>query len=157
MRRKSAVLAGVLSLFPGLGQIYVGYYQKGFLHCGIMAVTIAMLSSYPFNRSDGLTPLLALFLSFFWLYNIIDAARTASLYNDALNGLSAQELPAFRSGFSRSSSLATGLILFVLGFMAFLGTKFDVSMEWLATWWPVVPMIGGAYLVFRGVRERRDG
>lgn len=41
-RRKSVLLASVLSAVPGIGQIYVGYYQQGFTNilviCGLFAL-----------------------------------------------------------------------------------------------------------------------
>src|SRR2546422_5711021 len=82
-RSKSPALAAVLSMMPGLGQVSVGYYQRGFVHAAVVATLVTILAS---GTLDRLNPLFALFMSFFWLYNIIDAARRASLYNDALAG-----------------------------------------------------------------------
>src|SRR5580765_3468184 len=82
-RSKSPALAAILSMMPGLRQVYVGYYQRGFVHAAVVASLITILSS---NTVERLSPLFGLFLTFFWLYNIIDAARRASLYNDALAG-----------------------------------------------------------------------
>ena len=81
-RRKSPALACFLSLMPGLGQVYVGYYQRGFVHAAVVATLITVLSS----EIRELTPMVALFLTFFWLYNIIDAGRRAALYNEVLAG-----------------------------------------------------------------------
>ena len=43
-RYKSPMLAGFLSVMPGLGQVYVGYYQVGFVHAiitfSIIGVTV---------------------------------------------------------------------------------------------------------------------
>ena len=46
-RRKSPGLACFLSLMPGLGQVYVGYYQRGFVHAAVVAalITSAMVLS----------------------------------------------------------------------------------------------------------------
>src|SRR2546427_1032765 len=74
-RSKSAALAAVLSMMPGLGQVYVGYYQRGFVHAAVVATLVTILAS---GTLDRLNPLLALFLSLFWLYNIIYTARPAS-------------------------------------------------------------------------------
>src|SRR2546426_12676916 len=68
-RSKSPALAAVLSMMPGLGQVYVGYYQRGFVHAAVVATLVTILAS---GTLDRLNPLLALFMSFFWLYNIID-------------------------------------------------------------------------------------
>src|SRR2546422_5166435 len=89
-RTKSPTLAGFLSLMPGLGQIYVGYYQRGFVHIVVVGTTIALLAN---DAVPELVPLLGLFLAFFWLYNVIDAGRRASLYNMALQGAGTMALP----------------------------------------------------------------
>ncbi len=89
-RRKSPGLACFLSLMPGLGQVYVGYYQRGFVHAAVVATLITVLSS----EIRELTPMVAIFLTFFWLYNIIDAGRRAALYNEVLAGRTGIELPA---------------------------------------------------------------
>jgi len=50
-RRKSPAIAAILSMMPGLGQVYVGYYQRGFVH----AVVVASLNHEfsPRERSSG--------------------------------------------------------------------------------------------------------
>ena len=44
-RRKNPALAGILSAMPGLGQIYVGYYPRGFIHIMVVGILIALLNS----------------------------------------------------------------------------------------------------------------
>ena len=36
-RSKSPALAAILSMMPGLGQVYIGYYQRGFVHILVIA------------------------------------------------------------------------------------------------------------------------
>ena len=72
-RRKSPLLASFLSAMPGLGQIYVGYYRHGFVN----ALVIGGLCSFMEPAPSTLVPLAAIFLAFFWLYNIVDAGRRA--------------------------------------------------------------------------------
>ena len=79
-RRKSPMLALVLSAMPGLGQVYVGYYQQGFTNALIIAGLIAMLNM----NMGGAEPFFGLFLAFYWLYNVVDAWRRAVFYNNAL-------------------------------------------------------------------------
>ena len=90
-RRKSPLLACILSLMPGLGQIYVGYYQRGFVHAFVVAGMFFILSVL--SERSPLFPTAVVFLMFFWLYNIIDAGRRASLYNQLLVGTESVELP----------------------------------------------------------------
>lgn len=149
--RKSPALAAILSLMPGLGQVYVGYYHRGFVNMAIVAVTITVLQA----EITALEPLLGFSLSFFWLYNMIDAYRRARLYNLALSGESEIPLPEdFR--FPQRGSLWGGLALITTGFLVFLNTKFDVSMDWIEEWWPLLVVGVGVYLIVRHVKSREE-
>lgn len=150
-RRKSPVLACMLSMMPGLGQVYVGYYQRGFIHAIVVAILITVLAS---NSLLQLTPLVAIFLAFFGLYNIIDAGRRATLYNQVLAGGSDIELPEDFKSPTIGGSIFGGLALLVIGFVMLLNTRFGVSLEWLEEWWPAIVMIFGAYLLMKALKER---
>ena len=63
-RRKKPFLATVLSIMPGLGQVYVGYYKRGFIH----AFTVGFLITFLATGVSPLTPLAGIFLAFFWLW-----------------------------------------------------------------------------------------
>ena len=85
LHRKSPFLAGLLSLMPGIGQIYVGYYALGFIHIAVFVTTIFLLVRMSINPFSALSPALGVFLGFFVVYNIVDATRRAVLYNLALD------------------------------------------------------------------------
>lgn len=148
--RKSPALAGLLSLMPGLGQVFIGYYQRGFIHLVIVASTIAVLAA----DAGQLAPLLGLFLAFFWLYNILDAMRLASLYNLVVQGqrgtleLEGVKLP------SQGGSLAGGIVLAAAGILLLLHTRFDVPMDWIEDWWPLGVIGLGVWLALQGRRQR---
>jgi hypothetical protein len=143
-RRKSVLLASALAIMPGLGQIYVGYYQQGFTNiiaiCGIIAVTAL--------GPEDVAPIFGLFLAFFWLYNIVDAGRRASLYNQALAGLRPMDLPEDTKAPTWRGSLGGGILLIVAGLVLFLHTRFGVPLEWLREWWPLALVGVGAWLVY---------
>ena len=88
-QRKSPLLACLLSMLPGIGQVYVGHYKLGFLHNIVFASTIMILSM----EIEAIVPLFGIFLAFFFVYNIVDAGRRAALYNLALEGVEGIELP----------------------------------------------------------------
>ena len=44
-RRKSPLLAAILSVFPGVGQLYIGYYVRGFVIAAAFLVTMAVAVS----------------------------------------------------------------------------------------------------------------
>ena len=151
-RSKSPALAALLSIMPGLGQVYVGYYQRGFVHAAVIATLVTILSS---GGVEPVAPLFGLFMSFFWFYNIIDAARRASLYNDALAGNPTIELPHDFKAPGLHGSILGGATLIGAGFILLLHTRFGVSLDWVRDWWPAAPMLFGAWLILRAVQERR--
>jgi hypothetical protein len=140
-QRKSPFVASLLSLMPGLGQIYVGYYQRGFVHLAVVAALITALSS---GDMRGIEPFLGLSLAFFWLYNVVDAGRRANHYNLIAEGGSAEELPEFRDDLGGRTA---GIILVALGAVLFLHTKMDFDLEWLEEWWPLGLVAFGLHLI----------
>lgn len=150
-RQKSPFLAGLLSAMPGLGQVYVGYYQRGFVHALVVATIITLLAA---EAIEPLIPLGSIFLGFFWLYNIVDAARRASLYNQALAGVAGVEPPEdFKVPGFRGSILG-GIVIAATGVVLLLHTRFDVSLDWLEEWWPAALVLFGAYLVWKAWADR---
>lgn len=152
-RSKSPALATILSAMPGLGQVYIGYYEQGFINILVVASLINVLSR---GRSK-MTPLLGIFLAFYWLYNMVDAWRRATFYNQALTGLSPFELPESMKMPGGHGSLFGGALLILLGALAFAHTMFDYSLEWVGDWWPLALVFAGAYLIVRAVQERKKG
>jgi len=151
-RRKSPALATLMSLMPGLGQVYVGYYQHGFTNILVVGSTTAVLNSSWRLGISGLQPLLGLFLAFFWLYNIVDAGRRASFYNQALAGLDPGTLPEDMKLPSVKGSLFGGVALLGLGLVIASNTLFGLSLNWVEHWWPVALILAGAYLIWQSVR-----
>lgn len=149
---KSPVLAIILSaIMPGLGQVYVGYYRHAFTYIAIFASVVALLSA---DTSEGLTPLLGIFLGFFYFYQVVDAGRKASLINQVLErGTTLEpgrdELPD-RVGFTFG-----GGVLVVVGLLALGHNVFDMDLAWLEDWWPAGLVATGAWIILRG-RGGRD-
>jgi len=151
-RRKSPALAAMLSLMPGLGQVYVGYYRQGFVHLLVFGGTIVLLAN---DLIPVLTPLLGFFVAFFFMYNVVDAWRRASFYNQALAGIAGVALPAELSLPAPGGSLGAGVALIVAGLVLLTHTLFDLPFDWLEEWWPMAPVLCGVWLVVRAVQERR--
>jgi len=156
-RRKSPALAGILSLMPGLGQVYVGYYNHGFINMAVCGGTIFLLSisghEYPTLRA--LDPFLGFFLGFYWLYNIVDAFRRAAFYNQSLAGLGPVDIPEDMKLPKTGGSMAGGITLIVIGLLLFANTALGMSLDWLEKWWPMGLVLLGAWLVYRNVSEKR--
>jgi ABC-type nickel/cobalt efflux system permease component RcnA len=150
-RRKSPILACILSVIPGLGQVYVGYYKLGFIHMAVFASTMAVAASDP---ATPLIPLIIIFSIFFFLYNIVDAGRRAAFYNQALDGMAGVELPTDMSLPTPGGSVAGGVVLIAVGLILLSNTAMDIRLDWLEDWWPVAPILLGAWLLWRGMQER---
>jgi len=151
-RRKQPLLACFLSLMPGLGQIYVGYYKRGFVNAIVVCTLITLLAS---DAVRGAEPLFGVFLAFFWMYNIIDAGRRAALYNLALDGVAGITLPEDVGTIGVRGSIGGGLLLILLGAVALSHTLWGYSLAWVRDYWPLLPIGLGVYLLVKGVMDRK--
>ena len=147
-RLKSPILATLLSLMPGLGQAYLGYVQLGFVNALVIFSLITLLA----NDAGAMTPLVALFMSFYWLFNVVDANRRAILLNQKIQGLAPGELPE-DLGPGIRGSVAGGLVLIVAGVLGLAHLRFGLSLAWVKDWWPAALILGGIYLVWKAVRK----
>jgi len=146
---KSPVLAGLLSVVPGIGQIFVGHYQRGFTNIVVIAMTVAFLN---WARPVPLDILGGFFVGFYWIYNIVDAIRLAHFYNAALAGDSPTDQAILPS---RGGTVIGGVVLVVVAFVLVLHTNGVIPLDWLETWWPLIPLLFGIYLIYRGVQDRK--
>lgn len=149
-RLRSVALATLLSLMPGLGQVYLGYIQQGFINALVVASLITLLTV----DAGIFTPLLALFMAFFWLYNIVDANRRALLLNQRILGLAPGELPE-DIGPAFQGSVLGGLTLIVGGVLALAHLRFGFSLAWVQHWWPLALIGLGVHLVWKAVKAPR--
>jgi hypothetical protein len=150
-RRKNPALAGILSAMPGLGQIYVGYYPRGFVHVLVAASLITILNSDSVRSAE---PLFGMFLAFFWLYNIIDAVRRASLYNQVLAGGAEPQLPDDFKMPTMGGSIFGGVMMLGVGIVLLLHTRFQMPLDFIHEWWPLLPMAFGVFLLARAIQDR---
>ncbi len=148
-RRKTPLLAAVLSVFPGVGQLYIGYYVRGFVIAAIFFLTIITAA----NSNEPVGPVLGMFAAFLWVFNVIDAGRMAALYNHAAAGTDTVELPEDFKLPKMGGSIIGGAVLLVFGGIALSNTAFGYSLAWVELWWPVFPFALGAYLFARGVMD----
>ncbi len=151
-RQKSPAFAALLSLMPGLGQVYVGYYFQGFINIMIVASLITLLA-----RGIGhLEPFCGLFLAFYWMFNLVDAARRATYYNQAIAGLGPAELPEGVGSPDRRGALYGGILMVVVGVAAFANIQFGMRFDWIERWWPLALVILGAFLIYRSMNELKE-
>jgi hypothetical protein len=99
----------------------------------------------------GLEPLFGIFLSFFWIYNLVDAMRLAQAYNNAVDaGLTSAEPIKVSGSYGRGA----GIGLIVVGTLIFLETRFDMDMRWLEEYWPLA-IIGVGDWIVRSSMQRK--
>ena len=152
-RRKNPILAIVLSLMPGLGQIYVGFYQQGFINIIVIASIIAVLTR---GLPNYMYPLLGLFLAFYWLYNLVDAGRRAAFYNQSLAGMTETPIPSEFKPLTGKGSIVGGAALVLLGIFFLAHTRFGMPLEWLEEWWPMALVVAGLFLLIESWHSRKE-
>lgn len=146
-RRVSVPLAMTLSLMPGLGQVYLGRYQAGFVNILVVASLMVLLN----QNVSSLEPLLGLFLAFFWMFNIVDAGRQAHAWNQAL--LRMEALGAEAPQQDRMAPLFTGIGLISLGLLTLVHRVFGLSLDWVVRWWPALLVAAGVALIWQSLRR----
>ncbi len=65
---KNPLLAGFLSLFPGMGNVYNGLYLRGVTFFLIVGGLIGAVES-------GAPEIFGFAIAFFWIFNVLDAYR----------------------------------------------------------------------------------
>jgi hypothetical protein len=143
--RKNPVLAGFLSLFPGVGNVYNGLYMRGITFFLVITSLIAI-------AAEG-HPLFGFGVAFFWLFNVIDAFRQATLINYGYaQDLGLVDLPRYpRAG---QGGVVAGVLLMLIGLVAISEQFFHISLDWLFDAWPFTLVAVGAWLVWSSIRDR---
>jgi hypothetical protein len=138
---KNPWVALVLSLFPGVGQIYNGQLSKGIFFFFGEAFCIygaAEINWFPF----------AFLIPFVYFYNLVDAWRSATMINARfLGGQAVVEEDS-------SESPVWGIALIVMGLVILLNNFGILDLIRLQRWWPLlIVAIGGAFL-YGSLRRR---
>lgn len=148
-------VAGILAgFFPfGVGAVYCSQYAKGLAHLAIMVFLIVGQTQ---DIPDYMHAVLGLGMGFFYIYQIIDAVRTA-------RALQLGEAPPDPFGLasmfggggpnppggektSTTKIPTAAVVLIGLGVLFLINTVFDFSLH---RYWPLVLIILGVYLFAR--------
>jgi len=146
-------VAGILAgFFPiGVGAVYCGQYAKGLAHLAIFVFLIVAESSH----IPGLMhAALGIGLGFFWVYQIIDAVRTARAIQlgepppdpfglASMFGSGPSSASAVPGTKSETQIPAAAVVLIGLGVLFLINTAFDFSLH---RYWPLILIIVGVYL-----------
>lgn len=139
---KNPFLATVLSLFPGLGQVYNGQPAKAFVFFFAWVGSIygaASISPFPF----------AFLIPFVYIYNLIDAYRGASLVNQRFLGGTAE--PAEDA----AESPAWGGTLVFIGLLLTAHNLGWLDLSRLERFWPVLLIVAGGIFIYGSIRKRK--
>src|SRR5512141_1098265 len=129
LEKKSPGLAGVLSMFPGLGHLYLGLYQRAFAFAGVFCLLIF------FNAHGRLAPLSGPATAFVWFFAIIDAVRQAKAINSGYvrtGGLATPEGTLVPRARESMAGLTWGVILVGIGALWLLDRYVDLDAFWAA-------------------------
>lgn len=140
-------LAGILAgFFPfGVGAVYTGQYAKGLAHLLIFVLLVVGTN----GGSEALSTICGVGIAFFWIYQIIDAVRSAKaiqLGQPAPDPLGLGQ--AFSAGERVDASKVPvwALILIGLGALFLLQTTgvFEFSVD---RFWPVLLILLGLWMI----------
>jgi len=148
--RKSPGLAGFLSMFPGLGHLYLGLYQRAFAIGGAFILAIAFTSHGRAGEFFG--PVIA----FIWFFAIIDAVRQAKAINRgqlAEQGFAGEHQLKAAAG---TGGLTWGVILVGLGSLWLIDRYVDIDWSFMEEWGgPAAFILLGVILIASHIRKRR--
>ncbi len=140
----SPAVAFVLGLFPGLGAVYNGEYNKALIHIVVFAAMIVGLSS---GLGGGADTALALLLAGFIFYMAFDSMRTAKA--KALGESSVDPLETW----SKDRPIGP-IILIGLGILFLLNNFSWFPFYQIERFWPLI-LIGVGVMMFRNRLGRR--
>lgn len=140
---KNPWAALVLSVFPGVGQIYNGQPAKGlvffFAEVGCIYGT-AEIDPFPF----------AFLIPFVYFFNLIDAWRSATAINNRfLGGQALREEDG-------TESPAWGAGLVALGLLLLMNNLGWVEIHAMRRWWPLMMVLLGGAFLYNAVRRRQE-
>lgn len=147
------VVAGILAgFFPfGVGAVYCSQYAKGLAHLAIMVLLIVGQSS---DIPGYLHAVLGISMGFFYVYQIIDAVRTARAIQlnepapdpfglASMFGANPTPMPGAPGVRSETKVPVAAVVLIGLGVLFLINTVFDFSLH---RFWPIILIVLGVYL-----------
>ena len=130
-------------LFPGLGAVYNGEYNKALIHIVVFATLIFGLSS---NMDDAMKAVLGIMLAGFIFYMAFDSMRTAQAQRDGR--ISVDPLQSW------SKERPIGPIIMIVAGAVFLLNNFDLLPFYrIERFWPLVLIAIGILML----RNRLSG
>jgi hypothetical protein len=146
-------LAGILAgFFPfGVGAVYTGQYAKGLAHLAIFVLLIAGASASDHGHGEALGIICGLGIAFFYVYQIIDAVRSAKAIQMSQPIPDPFGLAATFSGGEKieTSKIPVGGVVLILVGVLFLLHTMGLTEFGLDRFWPVILIGIGGWLFAR--------
>jgi hypothetical protein len=141
-------VAGILAgFFPfGVGAVYTGQYAKGLAHLAIFAALIAGCSAADNGHSEALGVICGFGIAFFWVYQVIDAVRSAKAIQMSEPIPDPFGLAASFGGGTKieTSKIPVGaVILILLGVFFLLHTAGLLELDFHRYWGVILILLGG--------------
>ncbi len=143
---KSPASAGLLSLFPGLGHVYLGLYKRGIVFFTIFVLLIAI-------ADHGNTGPFGMLIPFWVIFVLIDAVRQARAINATgipEPGFFGEEKPLKADG-----GLTFGIFLMLVGLFLLANKIFSINFDFLLEWWPALLVAFGSWQVFAYFQDKK--
>lgn len=156
-------VAGILAgFFPfGVGAVYTGQYAKGLAHLLVMTLLIAGASASDHGHGEALGVICGLGMAFFYVYQIIDAVRSAKAIQAAQPVPDPFGLAATFGGGTKieTSKIPTGAIVLILVGVLFLLHTMGLTEFGLDRFWPLILIFIGGWMFARnwGLLGERGG
>ena len=146
-------VAGILAgFFPfGVGAVYTGQYAKGLAHLAIFGLLIAGVSASDSGHSEILGVICGLGIAFFYVYQIIDAVRSARAIQMAQPIPDPFGLAATFGGGAKieANKIPTGAIVLILIGVIFLLHTLGLAEFGIDRYWPLILIALGVWLFAR--------
>jgi hypothetical protein len=145
-------VAGILAgFFPfGVGAVYTGQYAKGLAHLAIFGLLIAGVGASDSGHSEALGIICGIGISFFYVYQIIDAVRSARAIQVGLPAPDPYGLAATFGGGTKmeTAKIPLGAIILILLGVLFLLHTMGLELG-LDRFWPLVLIVAGGWMFAR--------
>jgi len=135
---KNPAAAGLLSVIPGLGHVYLGLYQRAVI---FFAVWVVVMTVAPHGPGPA-----GLMIPFWWFFVLIDAVRQAKAIN--ATGAPESNLLPIEKPMNFSGSLTFGIFLVLVGVFFLLDRYFRINLSFLFDFWPVLLIAFGAWQIW---------
>jgi hypothetical protein len=145
-------VAGILAgFFPfGVGAVYTGQYAKGLAHLAIFVLLIAGANASDHGHNEALGIICGFGIAFFYVYQIIDAVRSARAIQTAQPIPDPFGLAANFGGGAKieTSKVPIGAIVLILLGVLFLLHTMGLGLE-LDRFWPLILIGLGGWMFAR--------